>query len=397
VSDREDFELEALQRQLDDAFQTTRPRRGFEDELWLRMQTHRPFLARIRDGLGGLFQAMREAPAVPAAAIAALLVVAIGVGIFRLGGTGDRTGSATNLSQGGSAYGPVTQPYRPQTAFGPLPAPAALRTAGPKIAPKLPADYPGPVTLTWTGQLNLGITSAPVFRYFEPASTTADQLATALGVASVSPAAGDLGTYASPGLHLQVRGTIQSPPLEPFFYLVPAETSTAGASAAPADIAGSYLATLSLAPAWPYTVATDTAGDITKVRYLRQFDVPTYGPAYVVDSSGEKYGIEVDVKGGKPVAVGGPLPLGLDSADYPIISADRAVVMALTSQVGQAGAAVEPLVNLNRAELVYVLVVAGDHSFYEPAILFSGPLSVDGHSYVKRVLVPAVDPSFRTG
>jgi hypothetical protein len=179
--------------------------------------------------------------------------------------------------------------------------------------------------------------------------------------------------------------------------LVPNGQALPRSGAAPADIANSYLGALSLAPAWPYTIATDTIGHVTKVRYLRQFDVPTYGPAYVVDSSGEKYGIEVDVKDGKPVAVAGPLPLGLDSANYPIISADRAVSMALSSQVGQAGAAVEPLVNLNKAELVYVLVVAGDHSFYEPAILFSGTLSVDGHAYIKRVLVPAVDPSFRTG
>jgi hypothetical protein len=399
VSDREDFELEALQRQLDDAFETTRPRRGFEDELWLRMQTRRPFWVRLQDGLAGLFRAVREAPAVPATAIAALLVVAIGVGIVRLGsGGGGGGGSTANLAQGGgSVYGPVTQPFRPQTAFGPLPAPSVPRSAGPESVPGRPGDYPGAVNLTWSGQLNVGITSAPVFRYFEPAAATADQLATALGVASVSAAAGDLGTYASPALHLQVRGTIQSPPLEPFFYLVPAETPTAGASAAPADIASSYLATLSLAPAWPYTVATDTAGSVTKVRYLRQFDVPSYGPAYVVNGSGEKYGIEVDVKGGKAVAVNGPLPLGLDSANYPIISGDRAVSMALSSEVGQAGPAVAPTANLNKAELVYVLVVAGDHSFYEPAILFSGTVSVGGHTYMKRVLVSAVDPSQRSG
>jgi hypothetical protein len=45
---------------------------------------------------------------------------------------------------------------------------------------------------------------------------------------------------------------------------------------------------------------------------------------------------------------------------------------------------------------VYSLVVAGDHSFYEPAILFSGTFTVDGKSYVKRVLVPAVDPAQRS-
>jgi hypothetical protein len=53
-------------------------------------------------------------------------------------------------------------------------------------------------------------------------------------------------------------------------------------------------------------------------------------------------------------------------------------------------------VALTDAALVYALVVAGDHSFYEPAILFSGKFTVNGITYTKRVLVPAVDPSQRS-
>ena len=45
----EDLELAALQRQLDDAFETTRPRAAFEDELWSRMQARRPAGTRLRD------------------------------------------------------------------------------------------------------------------------------------------------------------------------------------------------------------------------------------------------------------------------------------------------------------------------------------------------------------
>jgi hypothetical protein len=52
-----------------------------------------------------------------------------------------------------------------------------------------------------------------------------------------------------------------------------------------------------------------------------------------------------------------------------------------------------PTIRLTRAELVYALVWAGDHSFYEPAYLFSGTFSYNGTTYTKRVLVPAVDPS----
>src|ERR1700686_741094 len=75
VSEPEDLELEALQRQLDDAFETTRPRAGFEDDLWTRMQARRPAGTRLRDAWLGLLQSIREAPAVPIAAVAAVLVV----------------------------------------------------------------------------------------------------------------------------------------------------------------------------------------------------------------------------------------------------------------------------------------------------------------------------------
>jgi hypothetical protein len=44
----EERELEALQKRLDHAFATTRPRRGFEDELWSRMQARRSLWVRVR-------------------------------------------------------------------------------------------------------------------------------------------------------------------------------------------------------------------------------------------------------------------------------------------------------------------------------------------------------------
>jgi hypothetical protein len=318
-------------------------------------------------------------------------VVAIGVGILRSGGFGGGAGSTTSLSQGGSVYAPAQAPYRPQTAFGPLPVPGPPRSAGQDTA-----TSPGAASYTWTGHLNLGITTAPVFRYFEPSAATADQFAASLGASLVSRSGNYLGHYASTGLQVQVRGSNQVPPLEPFFNLIPAAHASPSSGIAPLDVANSYLGALSLAPAWPYTIATDTSGGVTRVRYLRQFDVPSYGPAYLVDSSGDSYGLEVDVKGGQPVVVAGPLPLGLDSANYPIISADQAVSMALATQTAPAGAPNTVSVQLDKAELVYVLVVAGDHSFYEPAILLSGTFGVNGQSYTKHVLIPAVDPSQRT-
>jgi hypothetical protein len=168
------------------------------------------------------------------------------------------------------------------------------------------------------------------------------------------------------------------------------------AAGGPADLALVFLAEHSLAPSWQYTSAAVVSGDVSKVTLLRQFGVTGYGYANLVDGSGEPYGIEVDLKGGVPTAATGPLPLNLDSAPYPIISADEAVRSALASApAGGAGIGV-PTATLTTAELVYTLVVAGDHSFYEPSILFSGTFTVSGTKYVKRVLVPAVDPSQRS-
>jgi hypothetical protein len=55
-----------------------------------------------------------------------------------------------------------------------------------------------------------------------------------------------------------------------------------------------------------------------------------------------------------------------------------------------------PVARLDHAEVVYVLVPAGDHSFYEPAFLFTGTLQSGGQSYTKHVLIPAVDPNQRS-
>ena len=84
--DKDDLELAALQRQLDDAFETTRPRRGYEDELWLKLQARRPFWSRLRDALAGFAGGIREVPALPAATVAAVLVLAVGLGVLAVGG-----------------------------------------------------------------------------------------------------------------------------------------------------------------------------------------------------------------------------------------------------------------------------------------------------------------------
>ena len=401
MSEPEDLELEALQRQLDDAFETTRPRVGFEDELWTRMQARRPAGTRLRDAWIGLIQAIREAPAVPIAAVAAVLVVVIGAGALLSSGVGHFGGagsSATSNQEAPQAGGLIAA-----GAFGRLPSPALA--AGPRspagaqsaAAPTAPtADYAGPVALTWTGKLVLNMGSAPVFRYQEPSTNTADQFATSLGAILVSRPAPYLGAYETTDFSVRVRGTVQSPASEPTFIMLPiVSIPGVDTTGGPADAALVFLAGHSLAPSWQYTSDAVVDNDVTRVTLYRQFGVTGYGYAYLVDGSGQRYGMEIDLKGNRPTSVTGPLPIAIESAMYPIISADEAVRSALASSPASGGTSV-PIATLTSAELAYSLVVAGDHSFYEPSILFSGTFTVNGTTYVKRVLVPAVDPNYRS-
>jgi hypothetical protein len=401
VSEPEDLELEALQRQLDDAFETTRPRPGFEDELWTRMQARRPAGTRLRDAWLGLVQGIREVPAVPMAAVAGLLVVVLGAGVLVYSGVG-RGGGAASIAQNRQA-GTQPEALSSPGAFGQLPSPRFAAAPTGASAPGAvqsgtpSADYAGQVALTWTGKLDLTISSAPVFRYHEPSTNTADQFATALGAVLVSRPAGYLGSYQTTDFSVRVRGTVQSPAREPTYTVLPITSSASiDAAGGPADVALVFLAERSLAPSWQYTSNVVVSGDVSQVLLDRQFGVTGYGYAYLVDGNGGRYGIEVDLNGMRPISATGPLTLSIDSAQYPIISADQAVRSALASTQVSAGARGVPTATLTSAELVYSLVAAGDHSFYEPSILFSGTFTVNGTTYVKRVLVPAVDPTYRS-
>jgi hypothetical protein len=416
MKEDEDLELLALQRQLDDAFETTRPRRGFEDELWLRMQTRRPFWGRLADGWAGLTGAVRELPMVPTAAVASVLVVLIAAGALTWGALsgGHGAGStATSLnSSAGGKYdaGPAAAPAR--GGFGPVPAPSLTgpgpspmdvgapdEAATPKAATPPANLYFGPASLTWSGKLDVRITQAPVFRYDEPNDSFANAFATQhqLSPQSGPAQSGYLGTYAGPAFTISLRGSVRTPPSQPFYVLTPSPSASTPAGANPTDVAASYLRLMNLLPVWPYTVSVDSVGDQARVRFLEAFPVPDVAATFLIDGSGERYGIEVDVSGGRPVRVVGPLPVGLDSAGYPIISAAQAVSSALASgAAGPVSITPAPAVKLTSAELVYALVWAGDHSFYEPCFLFSGAFDYNGTKYVKRILVPAVDPSYRS-
>jgi hypothetical protein len=390
----DDLELAALQRQLDDAFATTRPRQGFDDELWLRVQASRPASSRFRDALAGLLAGVRAVPVVPTTAIAAVLVIALTVGLLVHNANLHFGGGAANSAS--SQYAPVQGDLSGGT-FGKLPTPVFN---GQKTATGAPGAAAGqqsnavsaPVSYTWTGKLDLTITAAPVFRYSEPSANAADQFATALGAVLRDRPSGFLGQYSASDYTLKVRGTVESPPSSPAYFIFAATSMPAidAAGAGPADQANIFLAQHSLVPQWVYTVEVDSSGDPVKVLYERRFDAPGYGPAYLVDAGGRRIGLEVDLSGNRPVLVAGLLPVNIDEADYHVISADTAVAAAIAT-----GAAAGPKVALTQAELVYVLAPAGDHSFYEPAIMFSGSQTVSGQTVVHRILVPAVVPSQR--
>ncbi len=407
-NENEDLELQALQRQLDDAFETTRPRAGFEADLWSRMQARRPFRQRVTAYLAGVVGSVRQVPAVPAAAVAVVLVLAIGVGVLTMSGI--RPGGSSSTAGALRAQSGSTRFNAGAASFGRLPSPAlrpapSADTSLPKAtspgAAGLPAYqvYLGPANLVWAGQLHLWPATASVFRYAEPSPAAADQFAASLGASrQAGSGAGALGSYTGDGFVLGIVGSSQALDREPFFFITPDRSRLPAPGATPADTASAFLDAHKLLPSWPYQVVVGPSDGLVRVTYLRQFFfAPVDQVAFLVDGLGERYGLDVDLRDGQPLQAAGPLPSVLDSADYPIISGDQAVRTALASRPA-AAASIEPIptVNLTNVELVYALAFAGSHGFYEPAFLFSGTFTYNGAVYVKRVLVPAVDPSQRS-
>lgn len=404
--EKDDLELQALQRQLDDAFETTRPRRGYEDELWLKLQARRPFWTRLRDALVGFGGAIRELPAVPTATVAVALIVAVGIGAIAVGGgLGLNHSTQASLSTGQKNYAPNGPfPAGADTAFGRIPSPpfSPESNTAPQAATAGPTNsYGGQVMLTWTGQFDYSIQTAPVYRYAEPTRENANAFASSLGATAEETGNGNIGTYRAVDFQLQVDGTTPNlsdprPPSAPTFFISTYVTAppTVPAGTALADFASEYLAQRGLTPQWPYTVEVEGTG----VFFLRQIPVPGYAsPAHVIDSGGRYTGLEVDFSENKLVRVVGPLPIGLASTPYRVIPADQALKLALASSPPPpAGAPARPTVQLNKAEMVYALAPGGGYGYYEPALLLSGTFTFQGSTFVKLVLVPLVDPSLRS-
>jgi hypothetical protein len=390
--DKDDLELAALQRQLDDAFETTRPRHGYEDELWLRLQARRPFWSRWRDALAGLGGSIRELPAVPAATVAVVLIVAVGIGAIAIEGgfrPGGQSYSATagprpaDLGAQGRLPTPVLHPGLVDTG---VPGSTAFAPNGVESPSQPPSNlYYGPATLTWTGTFTSGDVQAPVLTYVEPGLPAAQQFAASLGASSskqVRQVNGFLGTYAGADFNVSIRGTVPQLPREPYFILTPS-----------APVTGDILARYSLIPSWTALIVEGNDRSI----YQRTYRLPDGAFAAFVNWTGDPDGIEVDMVNGNAVRAFGQLPLALTPTSYRLITNDAAVRAAVSSgPAGTSAISPTPTVQLSSAQLVYALAVAGGQGYFEPAYLFSGSFQYNGQTYVKRVLVPLVDPSLRS-
>ncbi len=376
--DPEELELEALQRRLDAAFSTTRPRRGFEDELWARIQRRRPFGVRLRDLMGG-FSGGRRNLALPLGGVAVILVAVIGVGLLGSGALFHSRGSsyAASAPQAGGAdrnFNTVPAPAL-HPGYVSIPAPPGINYAGQPVALEASNLYFGAANLQWSGTFPTTDGPLPVLVYTEPSS---------------SEKAADL-SQSGPfqGLSVQTFGSVAQLPREPV-YVVAEQNPGVQVGTDPVLAATQFLSDHNLLPSWQFTTSVHSSGAETRVLFEREVDTGGGGSAYLVDWTGDHHGIEVDIVNGTRVAIG-PLPLSLQPEQLPLISNSEAAQDAVTEPpASQQALNPIPTVKLDHVELVYALAIAGNNGFYEPAYLFSGTFAYNGQTYTKRLLVPLV-------
>ncbi len=343
MSEREDLDLG---RQLDAAFAATRPERGFEDRLWQRLDSRRPWWRRLAAG-----NPWPLAGGAVAVAVAGLLVVA-GHGWAGHGGAAG-TGSTTS-----GAAAPAVERAGAEGAFGRLPRPpgaAAAQTRGP-AAPAQPGQAAaGPVA---------GLPpTLPVFRYD----------------AASAPDAAAFGRSLGAGLsgRLQDGGGSGR---EPTYSVTAADPGPAAGPAVAADqarlAAEAFLGRIGALPSGPARVYVESPGAGRQVvHFVRLFAVPGLAEAAPqVDSAGRPVGTDVVVGSeGRVLAATGPQAARSDQASYRSAAAPA-------NGVGEGAPA--------RVELVYVAVVDTPlRGYFEPAYLLTGPAGE-----VLR-LAPALDPS----
>jgi hypothetical protein len=398
LSDLNDPELEQLERQVSAAFAGSRPRRGFQDEVWAQLERPRRF------------RRLRGLRLVPwPAASAAVAVVLIGlVAILALprlsGGHSDTSSSTaqtgTGVQQSGPEKSQAGAAARPQTVdgagaapFGPLPTPAlAASGVQPTQAsagqgrPLVP--YYGPARLTVKAALPAVPATLPVYRYAQPASADLDGFAAGLG-ASRAGVAGTPTIYRSSELRLDLSPATSG--REPTYTLSAITGAASGSDAR--KVGDEFLGAHHLSPSWPVDVQV-SGGEGKTVLYQRLFPVSESARAGQLDQLGGPAGTKVQVTGGSVSRVEGPLPLPLDVGPYPSRPSSQAAqdVLGVPPSRGDARSDV-PQVTLNRVSLAYMAVDDGDHGYYVPVYLFTGTVASGQVTLEKRVVVPALDSS----
>ena len=341
-----------LERKLDAMFASARPRSGFEEELLQRIRARRPWWERLRD----------QFPAGQwlAPALAAVLVLAVGVG-WLVNNVHPLGAASTATTAGGAAFGQKGV----VPGFGVLPSLGSTggrasgatspQAADSSAAPKVEAS-----AFSFTGTLPELPAELPVYRYLEPTaaqrSAAAQRLAAQSGLA-VSATASDARSEVEP--QFVVGGQFAQPGLS-----------------GPGEVANAFLQGHGLIPTYAYQVSVSGSG--TTVVYVRQFLGPT-GAIPQVRLDGGPAGTTVDVQGSAVTRVSGPLDLPLESAAYALTPASSAL----------AGAGVQTTAGgaqLDRATLVYVVVVTASRGYYEPELMLTGPGGT--------VLIPVIAPGW---
>lgn len=391
----EQFEDPELQQRLDRAFQGSRPRRGFEDELLSRIQARRPLLLRLRDALTARMLQ-------PALTTVAVLVIVGGL-IFLVAHNFHPVGLRGGASSS-TAAGPAKQDGAPgapggirgaagptsSDAFGQVPIPQATVTT----------DYPGALDLRIATALPPLPANLPVYRYIEPDAAAAAAFARAHGAPTQAPASASstipiVGQFSGLGEEITVLGTDSANLVGPTYLIDRTPSAPVASPGTLTDIAAvngaqSYLGTSKLAPAGA-SPTVRSGPDGAQVFYKSVFTVLGYGTAEQVDARGHSVGTTVSLRGdGQVFQASGPLGIDAAGSNYPpATTASVQLRLGARSQTG--GTPVQ--VNLTVAQLVYVAVPAPPGGLFEPAWLLTGTFQAGGATHQVTVVVSALDTS----
>jgi hypothetical protein len=400
LSDLNDPELDQLERKVSAAFAGTRPRRGFQDEVWARIERRRRF-PRLRGWRLAPWPAASALVAVVLIGLVAVLAVprfmgghSASSGPLAQTGTGVQQ-SGPDKSQAGAAARPATAAGAGDASFGLLPTPALTGGGGqPSQAsgttgqgrPLVP--YFGPARLTVSAPLPAVPATLPVYRYAQPTSAELDSFAGQLG-ASRAGVAGTPTAYRSSEFRLDLSPATSG--REPTYALSAIAGAPSGSDAR--KVADQFLGAHNLSPSWPVDVQV-TRADGQTVLYRRQFPLSGTAKAGQLDPLGAPAGTSVQVTGGSVSRVEGPLPLPLEGGSYQSRTSHQAAQDVLSVPPGSGDRLPGvPQITLNRVSLGYMAVSDGDHGYYVPVYLFTGTVASGQVTLEKRVVVPALDPS----